>query len=130
MAGVMGLSGNVLEWSGQELDEARRLVRQYKRIRHVVQHRDLYRLRGPNAVQYVSSDGGEVVVLAWAPDRHYGLGHGEPPLRLADLDRLSRYRDTDSGVIHQGSVLMTCGLQLDLPPGDYSSILVHLVRES
>jgi hypothetical protein len=48
--------------------------------------------------QYVSSDGAEVVVLAWAPDRHYGLGHGESPLRLAGLDQLSRYRDTDSGL--------------------------------
>jgi len=130
MAGVMGLGGNLLEWSDQERDEARQLVGQYKRIRHVVQHGDLYRLRGPNAVQYVSSDGAEVVVLAWAPDRHYGLGHGEPPLRLAGLDKLSRYRDTNSGVIHQGSTLLTRGLQLDLPPGDYSSILVHLVRES
>ncbi len=130
MAGVMGLGGNLLEWSDQERDEARQLIGQYKQIRHVVQHGDLYRLRGPNAVQYIRSDGGEVVVLAWAPNRHYGLGHGEPPLRLAGLDRLSRYRDTDSGVIHQGSVLMTGGLQLDLPPGDYSSTLVHLARES
>ena len=130
MAGVMGLGGNLLQWPEQELDEARRLVSQYKRIRHVVQHGDLYRLRGPNAVQYIGSDGGEVVVLAWAPDRHYGLGHDEPPLRLAGLDRLSRYRDTESGVIHQGAAVMTCGLQLDLPPGDYSSVLVHLVRES
>ena len=130
MAGVLGLSGNLLEWPDQEMDEARRLVRQYKGIRHVIQHGDLYRLRGPDAVQYVSSDGAEVVVLAWAPDRHYGLGHGEPPLRLTGLDQLSQYRDTDSGLIHQGSALLTGGLKLDLPPGDYSSVLVHLVRES
>jgi alpha-galactosidase len=130
MAGVMGLGGNLLQWPDQEMDEARRLVGQYKRIRHVVQHGDLYRLRGPNAVQYIGSDGDEVVVLLWAPDRHYGLGHGEPALRLAALDQLSRYRNTDSGVLHQGSTLMTSGLQLDLPPGDYSSMLVHLVRDS
>jgi alpha-galactosidase len=130
MTGVMGLSGKLLEWSDEELDEARLLVRQYKRIRHVVQHGDLYRLREPGAVQYISSEGREVVVLAWAADRRYGLRHGEPPLRFAGLDGLSRYRDTDSGAIHQGSTLMACGLQLDLPPGDYSSILVHLVRES
>jgi len=130
MAGVMGLGGNLLEWSDEERDEARRLVGQYKRIRHVVQHGDLYRLHGPNAVQYVSSGGSEVVVLAWAPDRHYGLGHDQPPLRLAGLDQFSRYLDTDSGQSHPGSVLQTRGLQLDLPAGDYSSILVHLVRES
>jgi alpha-galactosidase len=129
MAGVMGLGGNLLDWSDKERDEARRLVGQYKRIRHAVQHGDLYRLRGPNAIQYVSSDGGEVVVLAWAPDRHYGLGHGEPPLRLAGLDHLSRYRDTDSGAIHQGPVLMARGLRLNLPPGDHASVVVHLVRE-
>jgi alpha-galactosidase len=130
MAGVMGLGGNLLEWSDEERDEARRLVGLYKRIRHVVQHGDLYRLHGPNVIQYVSTGGSEVVVLAWAPDRHYGLGHDQPPLRLAGLDPLSRYRDTDSGQSHPGSVLQTRGLQLDLPPGDYSSILVHLVRES
>jgi alpha-galactosidase len=130
MAGVLGLSGNLLEWPDHEIDEARRLVSQYKRIRQVVQHGDLYRLRGPSAVQYISSDGGEVVVLAWAPARHYGLGHDEPALRLAGLDQLSRYRDTDSDLIHHGSNLMTQGLQLDLPPGDYSSMLAHLIRDS
>lgn len=130
MAGVLGLSGNLLEWPDHEIDEARRLVSQYKRIRPVVQHGDLYRLRGPSAVQYISSDGGEVVVLAWVPARHYGLGHDEPALRLAGLDQLSRYRDTDSGAIHQGSNLMNRGLQLDLPAGDYSSMLAHLIRDS
>ena len=55
---------------------------------------------------------------------------GEPPLRLTGLDQPSQYRDTDSGLIYQGSALLTGGLKLDLPPGDYSSVFVRLVRES
>ena len=129
MAGVLGIGVDPRALSEEELDEARALVARYKQVRHVIQHGHLYRLRGHEAVQYTSLDGCEIVVLAWAPQRGFGLGHREPSLRLAGLDPRARYRDTDTGAIQHGAVLVTHGLRLDLPPGDYASILVHLVRE-
>jgi alpha-galactosidase len=129
MAGVLGIGVDPHALSEEERDEARTLVAHYKQVRHVIQHGQLYRLRGTEALQYTSPDLAESVVLAWAPQRHYGRGHRQPPLRLAGLDPQARYRDTDTGAVHYGAVLLANGLRLDLPPGDYASILVHLVRE-
>ncbi|MFD1050350.1 alpha-galactosidase, partial [Kibdelosporangium lantanae] len=65
MAGVLGIGGNLLNWSEADLSEATELLARYKSIRHIVQHGVQYRLQaGPiTAVQYVL--GSEVVVLAW-----------------------------------------------------------------
>jgi alpha-galactosidase len=125
MAGVMALGGDLTRWTQEQLREAAGHVAAYKRIRHVVQHGLLYRLRGPNAVQYLLGD--EVVVLVYAPFRNHG--HEEPPLRLAGIDPDARYRDQVTGSVHHGAVLAGPGLRPDLPPGDHASTLIHLKRQ-
>lgn len=74
MAGVLGVGGDLSEWTEEELAEARRWVDLYKEIRPLVQHGDLHRLRPPSgglsAVQYVRGD--ETVVLALLQAQHYG----------------------------------------------------------
>lgn len=131
MAGLLGLGGNLLEWSPEELAEARELVAAYKRIRPVVQHGLLYRLVPPErgeltAVEYVARDGSEVVVLAFAHARRFGAG--SPPLRLRGLDPSGHYRDAESGRVVSGALLTHHGLSLPLR-GDLDSCLVHLLRE-
>jgi alpha-galactosidase len=134
MAGALGISGNLRAWSAQERREAAALVADYRRVRHVIQHGALHRLtparvEGTTAVQYLSPDGTEAVVLAWRPlARH---GQPDPPLRLAGLDPAARYAPVDpagSGPGHAGAVLLHRGLRLDLPRGDHASTLLHLRR--
>lgn len=131
MAGALGISGNLREWTVAERAEAAELVAAYKRIRPVVQHGRLYRLTPPatdrlTAVQYVSADGRQAVVLAWrALARH---GHPDPPLRLAGLDPAARYRDEVTGREYAGAVLLYHGLVPELPPGDLASTMIHLLR--
>ncbi|MEU6511911.1 GH36 C-terminal domain-containing protein [Streptomyces sp. NPDC046942] len=48
---------------------------------------------------------------------------------VARLDPSARYRDTATGAVHHGAVLLTHGLPLDLAADDHASALVHLVRE-
>nr|WTB34510.1 alpha-galactosidase [Streptomyces sp. NBC_00830] len=131
MAGVLGLGGDLAHWSDDELAEAAALVAEYKRVRHLVQHGTLHRPRGPvddgpAAVQYTATDRSEALLLTWqrAPR------HGSPrsPLRLSGLDPVARYRDARTGSIHSGTVLSTYGLLPDLPPGDWASTAVHLIR--
>jgi alpha-galactosidase len=130
MAGSLGIGGNLNEWSDEELATATELIRQYKAIRHVVQHGRLHRIAstrgGPlGAVAYVSRDGEEAVVLAWSGVRRFG------PLprylRLAGLERGARYRDSATGEERPGAALADLGLRLpnDL---DFASMLVHLRR--
>jgi alpha-galactosidase len=131
MAGALGISGNLTEWSAEDRVEAASLIAEYKQVRHVIQHGDLYRLTPPSgqhttAVQYLSDDGRETVVLAWrAAPQH---GQPEPALRLSGLDPAARYVDARTGAEHHGAVLLHHGLAVDLPPGDHASALVHLVR--
>jgi alpha-galactosidase len=132
MSGVMGLGGTLTEWSDLELAQVAREVARYKEIRATVQLGARYRLSDPSdpsgltAVQYTNADGSESVVFAWQPTRE--LGREPRPVRLANLDPHSRYRDRDSGREYDGALLREYGLPLTLPPGDYASALIVLDR--
>jgi alpha-galactosidase len=126
MAGVLGIGGNLLEWTEEELREATDLTGRYKQIRPIVQHGRQYRLgthAGRTAVQY--STPGQVVVLAW--QLPFRAGQPTLPIRLRNLDPTGRYRDPDSDGVHHGAVLMAHGIDPDLPT-DYTSTLIRLTR--
>lgn len=127
MAGVLGVGGDLTEWTGEELAEARRWVELYKEIRPVVQQGDLYRLRPPSgglsAVQYVRGD--ETVVLACLQAQ----SHGEPvpAVRLRGLDPAASYECRETGEVHRGAVLLHHGLRIGLR-GDLDATVVRLRR--
>ncbi|WP_345569711.1 alpha-galactosidase [Streptomyces plumbiresistens] len=127
MAGVLGVGGDLAEWTEGELAEARDWVDRYKEIRPLVQRGDLYRLRPPegglSAVQYVLGD--EAVVLAWLQAQH----HGEPVpvLRLRGLDPTAAYECLETGEVHRGAVLLHHGLRTGLR-GDLDATVLRLRR--
>ncbi len=128
MAGVLGLGGDLPKWSAAELEEAAALVALYKEIRPVVQHGELYRLADPatsalTAVQYVLDR--EVVVFFWRRPAEFARPFTPP--RLAGLDPAGRYRDS-GGVVHDGAVLLSHGLDVDFPGSGYASAVVRLTR--
>jgi alpha-galactosidase len=128
MAGVLGIGANLLHWSAADRAEATTLIAQYQEIRPTVQLGQQYRLAsadGTTAMQYVHDD--SVVVLAYRPTTSWG--HGQNPLPLAGLDPESSYRDSRTGAVHAGGALLTRGLPLDLPGGDYASTCVRLIRQ-
>jgi alpha-galactosidase len=130
MAGVLGIGGNLLEWTPPERADATELIAEYKAIRPAVQTGDLHRLSTEDgfvtAAQYVLGD--EVVVLAWRPYTRFGLTSDR--LRLVGLDPDARYRDAASGADHLGATLLTVGVPLALPAGDYASSCIRLRREA
>ncbi|GAA3442658.1 alpha-galactosidase [Planomonospora venezuelensis] len=121
MSGALGIGGDLLRWTPQELEEATALVEQYKRIRSVVHGGRLDRL-GRWAVQYTLED--EVAVFLWRPTTLVGR---DAPVRLRGLDPDGVYRDEDTGVLHHGAVLMSHGLPRPLP-FDALSDLRRLIR--
>lgn len=123
MAGHLGIGGNLMAWSDDDLAAGAELVALYKDIRPVVHDGDQYRL-GTRGVQYIHGE--RVVVLRWQPS---GLDRSAVPLRLAGLEPGARYRDVDSGRTHHGAVLMAHGLPLPMWPFDGVSDLVRLIRE-
>jgi alpha-galactosidase len=127
MAGVLGIGGDLLEWSAEERAEAATWIGLYKAVRPVVQLGDLYRLRPPgdglSAVQYVR--GADTVVLAWLHAQSFG--EPVPPLRLRALDPAAGYRDVVTGVVQRGAVLAQRGLRTTLG-GDLDAAVFHLRR--
>ncbi|WP_371574778.1 alpha-galactosidase [Streptomyces sp. NBC_01314] len=127
MAGVLGVGGDLTEWTEEELAEAGSWVELYKEIRPVVQRGDLYRLRPPtgglSAVQYVHGD--EIVVLAWLQAQHYG--EAPAPLRLRGLDPTETYECRETGESHRGAVLLHHGLRTGLR-GDFDATVIRLRR--
>lgn len=131
MMGSLGIGGNLLEWSGEELEEARFLVEQYKEIRHIVQEGDQYRLLSPcegdtTAVQYVSRDRSAAVLFVLRGMQR--LLDPAPVVYLRGLDEGSLYRVTGTEELRSGASLMGQGIEVCLE-GDFSSALILLRRE-
>ncbi|RZU67082.1 alpha-galactosidase [Microterricola gilva] len=111
MTGILGIGGNLANWSEEERADAARLIEQYKGIREVVQLGEQYRIGGEpgaerSAVQYVHGD--RVVVFCFEPRRT--LDRGPRQLRLPGLDPRADYRVLDTGAVHSGSYLANRGL--------------------
>ncbi|MEV0738349.1 alpha-galactosidase [Streptomyces sp. NPDC050549] len=125
MAGVLGVGGDLSEWTEEELAEAREWIALYKEIRPLVQHGDLHRLRPPtgglSAVQYTRGD--ESVVLALLQAQHYG--EPVPALRLRGLDPTASYECLETGEVHRGAVLLHHGLRTGLR-GDLDATVLRL----
>jgi alpha-galactosidase len=133
MAGALGISGDLRAWSAEQRREAAELVAAYRRIRHLVQHGELYRLTPAaldraTVVQYVGAGAAETVVLAWRAVKRPGEVD-VPVVRLRGLDPVAQYQDVDGGAVFDGAVLLYAGLDLELPGGDQASVMRHLRRQ-
>jgi alpha-galactosidase len=117
MQGVLGIGGNIAEWSDDELSQARRFIGQYKQIRRLVQFGSQYWLLrptplGPCVVEYVSDAGDQVAVFVY---QIRGLrGAGVRRVRLHGLQAERRYRRTGDGAESTGAALMSAGLPADV----------------
>jgi alpha-galactosidase len=130
MTGALGVGATLLDWSNEEMEEARQQIALYKEIREAVQHGDLYRLRSPResvlaALQYVQRDGAQAVVFVFLQSARFGpMG---TMLRLQGLEPDGRYRVEGQDGVLSGAGLMKRGLPVALR-GDYTSRLIRVFR--
>ena len=155
-SGRFGFEMQPKHMSPRELEFARNAVKEYHRIRHVVQQGDLYRLVSPfehdySALMYVDEAKSRAVVCLYGLSRDTRKNY-PPPLRLQGLDPNKRYRlrelnteswrcphspllgkCTDFGAemsedsLPSGEALMTFGLPIILGDKDYDSAIFELV---
>ncbi len=138
MRGVLGIGSDLGALDDAELADYARWIAFYKRIRHVVQQGDLYRLatsaqQGTSLLQYVLPDASEAVVSCVALERR--IGQATAPARLRALDPLAIYTafDRDGAEVARapGAEWMTLGLDANLVPGWHTtgwSRTLHVVR--
>jgi alpha-galactosidase len=129
MAGVLGIGGDLPEWTNEELTLAKELIAQYKRVRPVVQHGRLHRLRSPRestapALAYLSAAGDEAAVFQFLDGHRYG--EPAPPVRLPFL-AAGIWEDADTGARYPSAFLAAHGLSAGLFR-NHDSAVTHLRR--
>jgi alpha-galactosidase len=129
MCGSLGIGGHLLRWSEEDRAEAAHWIAVYKRIRHIIQFGDLYRLRSAqqdavSALQYVTKDQSESVAFVF---RTF-LSHPAqmPMLYLKGLTAEAIYEDHNTGERKSGAAWMYAGLLLRLD--NIESQVLHLQR--
>lgn len=131
-SGALGIGIDLAACDATEFEHLKQLIAEYKSVRHVIQLGIRYRIGEPgqrdelSAVQYLTRDGSECVLLVYRISRRFG--RTDPALPLRDLEPRAVYRDARTGREHHGAVLLTRGLPLDLPDHEYASALIRLLR--
>lgn len=108
MRGALGIGADLTALDERELRAYAEYIAFYKRIRHVMQQGDCYRLQrleeaGASIVQYVLPDAGEAVYSVVVVDRR--VGQHAPPARLRGLDPAAMYQAED----RQGETVFRAG---------------------
>lgn len=127
MSGRLGMEIQPKDMTDAEKEQCRRAISDYKRIRDVVQHGNLYRLQSPYdnkgvaSLMYVS-DNRDKAVLFWYKTETFA-GQKLPPTVLAGLAPDRSYKITElnpidvvplavEGKLFSGNLLMSNGLTL------------------
>jgi alpha-galactosidase len=117
MRGALGIGASLNELDEVELAEYTHYIAFYKRIRHIIQEGDLYRLQrleeyGASVIQYVLPTGREAVYSVAV--REHPLGWFRPPTPLRGLNPAAVYvvLDRHEVEVHRASgyELMTQGI--------------------
>ncbi len=129
MCGVLGVGGNLVQWSAEERAEAARLIEQYKTIRHIVQFGDLYRLRSPqehafSALEYLAKDRSEGLLFVFRT--HLPDPADLPLLYPRGLEPEARYVIDGLGEPRSGLAWMRIGIQLRL--SNFESALIRIQK--
>ena len=121
-------------WSKTEMGLAKEKIRQYKKVREIIQHGDQYRIlptwKGNLvAVEYVNKDKNLVVLFVFLHSQQFG--EKLPPVKLKGLisDSLYQFQDGNKKVILRGKALKEIGVKVDLK-GDFDSKLIILEKEN
>lgn len=142
MSGRMGVELDPRKLSAEERDYLKAAIADYKKIRHIVQFGDLYRLISPYddggwaSSSFVSENRDEAVLFAFSMKFHHrerfevGLDGLDPAGNyvVAELRRGEDKKSfASSGEIFSGDFLMKHGLQIDINKPSESCVL-HLRR--
>lgn len=139
MSGRLGMEIQPKDMTGAEKEQCRLAISDYKRIRDVVQHGNLYRLQSPYdnngvaSLMYVSNNR-DKAVLFWYKTETFA-GQKLPPTVLAGLAPDKSYKITElnpidvvpltvEGKSFSGSLLMCNGLTLPIEHNDGKNLHV------
>jgi alpha-galactosidase len=137
MGGPCGICADIRKWPPEDLEQAKKMIAYYKRIRQTLQEGDLYRLASwregnVTAAEYVAPDGKQAAFFAFLHSQQFLFPAPTLYLRGLDEQALYRLRSVDGKLVEQqgilsGSYLMNRGLNFKLR-GDFDSTSLLLER--
>ena len=118
MMGILGLGGNLTEYSKEELAFTKEKVSEYKKIRHIIQDGYVYRLKSLtystiHAVQYVYQQK-ESVLFVFLPGQRFIDKHYQVKLKGLDPDKIYEINKKDNIFRKHGDYLMNVGIHFIL----------------
>ncbi len=130
MMGTLGVGGNILKWSEEDLELSREMIEQYKEIREVVQEGDFYRLNHTSQndyhlFQYTKEK--ETLLFAFLPQTKVGHRPAKIKLRNLEKDAMYEYILDNEKYVKSGAYLMNFGINMHLR-GDYLSEIISFTR--
>ena len=118
MQGSLSIGANLNEYSGQDIQKAKKYIALYKEIRPIIQFGKLYRLRNESAHGYWANEyvGENEAVLFVMTTAHTLDNRHHKVLKLRGLEEKAKYSYTVDGreFVHSGAYLMNGGLSLEL----------------
>ena len=127
MSGRLGMEIQPKNMSDKEKDQCRKAISEYKEIRPIVQHGDIYRLQSPYeklgcaSLMYVNPDKSKAVFFWWKTETFVaqqlprvamcGLDPNKN-YTIHELDRIDRHPLPYEGKSFSGAYLMSSGLEI------------------
>ncbi len=138
MAGVLGIGGNLPQWTAEQRASAKSLIAFYRELRPLLHRADVHWHSSPShpgyALEYIGGEqhGGRIVVLAYDSSRERTGPQPlselsiTPPLRLrlSGPDSLVRYRLRSTGEVHSGAALRSSGIIIPWSVAQDADVLV------
>ncbi|MGL6064139.1 MAG: alpha-galactosidase [Fusobacteriaceae bacterium] len=128
MMGTLGIGCKILNFTTEEINLSKEMIKEYKEIRETVQEGDFYRLENTSTnnykfFQYTREK--ETLLFAFLTSTK--IGHKGANIKLRALDKNKVYTFVLNGeeVSKSGNYLMNIGIDIRLV-GDYDSLIVKL----
>lgn len=132
MPGTFGYELDLNKLSEEEKQEIRQQVKEYKKYAALIQGGSYYRLINPQtdnlgAWEFVSEDQKEALVQAVDIKKHSNMPVDY--IKVKGLKENTMYRDTESGIVYNSTVLREVGVPKPVLKGEYNTFQWHFVQE-
>lgn len=130
-AGMFGYELDITQMSNEDIEEIKKQISFYKSIRTLIRTADFYRLQGPYETNYctwqaVSPDKNEAFVMSCKIETVRDKENNY--IKLYGLDSSATYTDTLTGKTYYGDELLNRGIMFEYELKDFSTVIMHLVK--
>ncbi len=130
-AGMFGYELDITQMSNEDIEEIKKQISFYKSIRTLIRTADFYRLQSPYETNYctwqaVSPDKNEAFVMSCKIETVRDKENNY--IKLYGLDSSATYTDTLTGKTYYGDELLNRGIMFEYELKDFSTVIMHLVK--